>query len=138
MKLPSKMSQLILVALKDLAKVEKDSRYRINMNMYHGTLWQESEKCPVCLAGAVMAKTLKTPIHEMREPTDWPKGIREKLYAIDYLRVGDINSAADELNIKPPRAFKFSDVNIISYERNKRKFHRDMKKLASDLKKVGY
>lgn len=55
--LPTKLSALIKVALKDLKKVEKDKNYKVNLSMWHQTF--DDDVCYVCLAGAVLAKSLK-------------------------------------------------------------------------------
>lgn len=51
---PKKLSAAIRLALEDLKWVEKNPRYRVNMEIYHMPI---RDKCNVCFAGAVMAHT---------------------------------------------------------------------------------
>jgi hypothetical protein len=54
-KLPEKPSELIEVALRDLELCIKDPNYRVDMTTWHAPM---NGVCLVCLAGAVMAKSL--------------------------------------------------------------------------------
>lgn len=54
-KLPSKLSELILLAVKDAKACEADPRYRVTIDYWHKPF---GETCYVCMAGAVMAKSL--------------------------------------------------------------------------------
>lgn len=49
---------LIGVAIKDFAKILKDDRYVVDMAEWHD-YYSTTEKCHVCMAGAVMAGTLE-------------------------------------------------------------------------------
>lgn len=61
--LPDKPSELIRLALKDLRKTERQFwKYKIDMDIWHSGKTSTLSRCSVCLAGAVMAQTLKTPI----------------------------------------------------------------------------
>jgi len=60
MTLPSDLACLIKVAHDDLVACERDPRYVINMSRWHEP--RADGKCLVCLAGAVMAKTMKIPV----------------------------------------------------------------------------
>lgn len=64
--LPNKPSELIAIALADLIKVEKSKKFRVAMGAWHWTP-PGSNVCHVCLAGAVMACTLKS--REIYEPS---------------------------------------------------------------------
>ena len=55
--LPDKLSDLFTVAVNDLEKIQKDNKYKINMPTWH-SYNKRNEICYVCMAGAVMAKTL--------------------------------------------------------------------------------
>ena len=60
-KLPDKLSDLFTVALDDLQKCMADPRYSINMSCW--MQWDTvTQKCEVCMGGAVMAQTLDIPI----------------------------------------------------------------------------
>lgn len=70
--LPDKPSELIDLALRDLADVESDPNYCVEMEVqWHASLyWYQSgrPKCAVCLAGAVMARSLHAPPNEIVTP----------------------------------------------------------------------
>lgn len=57
--LPDKLSDCLELALADLAKVERHkSKYVVNMGRWHE---HDDGKCSVCLAGSLLAKTMKIP-----------------------------------------------------------------------------
>jgi hypothetical protein len=60
--LPDKPSDLLQLALDDLELCEKDRNYTIDMSEWHTPSQDESEKCAVCIAGAVIAKTGQRPV----------------------------------------------------------------------------
>ncbi len=97
MKLPDKPSKLLKVALTDLEKCEKDPIYKIDMTKWHRPAG--TNKCEVCLAGAVMAKSLKVYPNEELAPVDSSHSTARKLIAIDCLRMGDIDDGLRHLNI---------------------------------------
>ena len=91
-KLPDKLSDLFTVALNDLQKCMADPIYSINMSCW--MQWDTvTQKCEVCMAGAVMAQTLDIPIKNTHprddiymnavEGTD----IKDKLSLIDGFRL---------------------------------------------------
>lgn len=53
-----KPSDLILIALKDMEKVEKNPKYKIDQGKWHDPN-KNKTKCSVCFAGSVMAMTYK-------------------------------------------------------------------------------
>jgi hypothetical protein len=89
--LPDKLSELLELAMRDLEAVEADPRYRVDMSHWHEPR-RDSEFCLVCLAGAVMAKTLRL------RPTTRVQGLHArfgyniglKLRALDRLRRGEV------------------------------------------------
>jgi hypothetical protein len=89
--LPDTLHGLLRIALEDLELVEKDPNYKVVMSVWH-TSYDSS--CAVCLAGSVLAKTCNFPrtrsyIH-LGEPAST---FKNKLAAIDWLRVGEIGIA---------------------------------------------
>ena len=97
-KLPDRLSDLILVALKDLKKCEKSPKYTVEMSKWHrpscaSAITHLDWTCEVCLAGSVIAQTLKTPIIKLKEPVDFGEVDEHKLYALDYIRGGDVFQA---------------------------------------------
>jgi len=81
--LPSKLGDLIRLAIKDLEACESTPGYLIEMAEWH-TYVPDEDICYVCLAGAVMANTLKVP----RDVTDFPALYFEaQLDALDLIRL---------------------------------------------------
>lgn len=97
--LPDKTSELLKLALKDLLSVESDKDYSVNMYLWHESV--RGDSCHVCLAGSVMARTLKVPktqnvslvLKEMYLPGRAPKAVfrtetEEKLRTISNVALG--------------------------------------------------
>lgn len=63
---PTTASAIIRLAINDLTKVEKNKNYKIDMTEWH--LKFENGPCYVCLAGSVMANTLKIDIDTYAGP----------------------------------------------------------------------
>lgn len=56
---PDKLWQLLELAYADFKSIESDPEYRISMFVYHNNR-KATQPCTVCMAGAVMARTLGT------------------------------------------------------------------------------
>ena len=96
--LPNKASDLLELAMKDMKMIEKNPLYIIDMGSWHSPEFQSFEfDCAVCLAGCVMANTLKVNPELPREPEDFNNDIKHKLYAIDDLRQGHVIDALESL-----------------------------------------
>ena len=68
----TKLSELLEVAVNDYKKITKDNRYCFEPNLWH-TKYKDIHKssnnrCNVCLAGCVIAKTLDIPSHKETDP----------------------------------------------------------------------
>ncbi len=95
--LPRKMSALLRLAVKDAQAVEKSKKYVLAMGTWHEPY---RNKCHVCLAGSVMAKSLGcSPDKELR-PYDLPARTRDALLAVNEMRQGDFAGAARTLRLK--------------------------------------
>lgn len=100
--LPSKLSKLIRVALKDEDRAFKSPNYRIDMTVWHGTSYSRGvlrPECSVCLAGAVMAGTLKVSPSQSESPSslfEYP--ISNRLRSLDSVRTGKVADALREFN----------------------------------------
>jgi|GEM_PF-2940190 len=125
-----KLSRLLEMALEDLKKVEKDPRYRVSMWCWHETL---GDQCLVCLAGACLAETFKFRISvnvpALRAVNNEAAACR--LLAIDCLRSGDVESAADRMGI----GTKLKNRQMPTYDEPT--WWDAMYKLVSDLKEAG-
>lgn len=131
--LPDKLSDLILVALADLEKCERDPRYNIDMDVWHEL---DGVVCHVCFAGVVMAQTKQGNISAKLWPDSFLAGDENKFDSLNYVRTGDVTSAVTvfhdcifNLDLK--------NKDVTPYEVNPTKFKNDMRSIAAMLKKKG-
>ncbi len=139
--LPDKPSELIRVALADLEKCEKDPDYEIFMGVWHSP--KPAGYCEVCLAGAVIAKTLGSDKGESIAPYDYyppsetsaklSSDTSDKLSALDKFRTGNIWDGLSCM-ILPLRVLDavsdISDRSIPDYHLYPDKFKSSMLELA--------
>jgi hypothetical protein len=147
-KLPDKLSDGLILALQDLEKCEQDKNYVIEMSAWHRlindpTVNDGGTTCEVCLAGVVMAQTLKVPFSFDGSPNTCEGITREtrgKLWALDHARVGNINAANSlwttgaEWGTVLASDFKRS---ITPYAVNPAQFKSDMAAVIADLQSRG-
>ena len=114
---PEKYWQLLELALADFDVIRQDPRYEINMMRFHDTS-EHTNVCFVCLAGAVMARTLHAPPTETKLCVDFPTW-QKALYAISNLALGctpdnlDSSTYDELLRFQTPiRAQEFHDNPI--------------------------
>lgn len=98
-KLPTKPSNLILLALSDLAWIEKSKRYTVDMLKWHEVY---NHKCSVCFAGSVMARTLEANRKEDLSPSSFPLKTRMSLNALNSFRTFELDYAYENLRRKMP------------------------------------
>ena len=90
--LPKKLWQWIDAAEVDALAVADDPAYILNMDVWH---LPDDAVCHVCLAGAVMARTLQVPKHYSAGVAHVPFKIMRALVAIDSLRALDFTGCLD-------------------------------------------
>ena len=157
--LPDMPSELITVALADLEKCEQDPRYEIDMGIWHQrgcyldpvqeTMQSScSMRCGVCLAGSVMAQTIRVEPDAVLEPDDFGGRTQGKLRALDLFRMGSHAGALSQmgLHVGPPqsdeeqealgRLLDAHDGEVI-YEENPEEFKLRMRALAEELNHLG-
>jgi hypothetical protein len=133
--LPDKPSELIRVALRDLKEAEASPDYAVVMDEWHEP--DSDGVCLVCLAGSVMAGTLKSDIDRKVFPHHFDKGTKRKLEALDYFRDGDILCGFNELGI--PYPFQETEVEAPQYDGdNPEEFHEYLTDLADALMEGGF
>ena len=133
--LPTTPSALLRTAMADLKSVEADPRYYVNMGVWH-EMSPRTGLCHVCLAGAVMAKSLNFSPTEDIQPAGFNDTVYAQLHALNALRLGEINFALHHLDIEPPKALPVR-IGVSSYEQNRLQFHADMEALATLLQEHG-
>lgn len=106
--LPDKLSELLRLAITDARALDR-KKYTPHSGYFHTGLTKDNpyskpglkgDTCRVCLAGAVIANTLKVSINR-RFQSYLFGGNAEKLYAIDHLRKGELYNAITTLHIDP-------------------------------------
>ena len=136
MKLPDRPSELIRLALADLALCAADPNYRIDMYEWHNP--QDDGVCQVCLAGAVMAKSLNAPPAAELYSSDFPEN-RKKIKALDAFQEGLVCGALAYLGHDLSNwGHGARDREITRYRADAGAFMADMRKLADDLEAAGY
>lgn len=135
--LPARASDLLDVALRDLQACEQDPRFHIDMGTWFSP--NGDETCGVCLAGAVMAKSLGQGFSIALLPASFrDPAIERALLAINSFRVGYVTTGL--LTLMAPRALERPyppDRNIVEYSRNRPLFHRQIGTLIADLREMG-
>lgn len=131
-----KPSGLIRLALKDLRAVEKDSRYKVNMEHWHFVhpLPQKptDHLCHVCFAGSVLAKSFNFPL-ETKLIGFFPKKMQDRMTALNSFRTGNVYSGLEQLGLVPKRYIRNQTVAV--YHENPKKFKRQMAAMARFLER---
>lgn len=138
--LPDTLSGLLRVAVNDYLSCLQDPHYGINMLQWHEP---GKDVCYVCLAGAVMARSLGTGREESKAPNDFLRSVFWKLQALDHLREGLIHAAASVLKLEDrPHGPSVNRVLNNKYGNkrfpNPEEFTRDMLTLANRLEEAGF
>jgi hypothetical protein len=136
-KLPDRPSHLIRAALLDAAECERDPRYCVeDPNGFWNRAWHllatDRKRCLVCLAGAVMAKSLYVSWGDSYSPEDFEPDTKKKLMALNEFRRGDIHRALVYVLELPKNPLEV-ERRITPYAQNRRQFYRQMSALADDL-----
>ncbi len=135
--LPDKPSALIRVALADLRAVEAHADYEVDMDVWHVDLPYPHDggpQCCVCLAGAVMAQSLKANMLKDFTPDDFPNDC-EKLYALEFFRQGYVDEGLNEMGLETP--VSIPDLEIPEYAINRGEFHEAMNRMAEKMEDNG-
>lgn len=128
--LPTKLSDLINLALDDLIKCEEMSdKYKVDMAYYCDN--SNSGKCFVCFAGAVMAQTLKCDgDHLTTEYLITESKYSNVIDALDDVRCGCVNYALAQLGIVSDKEY---DTYIVRYRNDPEEFKKQMRALSATL-----
>ena len=140
-----KPSELIRHALKDLEKVEEDPAYIVDMDEWHAHFPEDETPwtCSVCLAGAVMAKTLGLQRNEhsspwtLRDNGDICDREMKALLALDFFRVGSFNRGLVEMEAISAGHHVIADHHI-SYAHSPAEFRANMEQAARQLEARGF
>ena len=137
-KLPSTMHGLLSLAISDLKKVKEDKKYIINMNHFH-KYKKSVDKCEVCMAGAVLAKTLKIDYKSM-------SNISDNIRSIDLMRIFNFVGAYKRIYNKNPLILTDKLIKLQHYYSTKvrkkmgnkpLRYPKRWKRIISKLKEIG-
>jgi hypothetical protein len=132
--LPDRPSALIRLALEDLARVEDDDRYAVDMTEWHTP--RGDGKCHVCFAGAVM-KGVHGPDRFLHDG-DFTEETRNKLIALNYFRMGFIETGIEAMDgdvQKLPRGM--AHMRIVPYSWDRAAFRTSMEEMVAKLEETG-
>jgi hypothetical protein len=132
--LPNKPSELLTLALADLAKVERSKRYKVNMSNWHVPI--RTDLCQVCLGGSVLAKSLNYPFNLEFKTNLVPDSVIEKVVALNRFRVGDVSRALMHLGYGADTYNAFTWLYAPEYADDKKAWRKVMRGIVRDLKKL--
>ena len=159
--LPDKLSAAILACLEDLEACEKNKNYKINMNVWHGAMFDDLGNpldgpnciCRVCLGGARLARIINNPQTYLNEPYPKPEEkpftIPHKIEAMDKVRNFDMIWAAKDFYSKGKEYFNQAQQDMLLslekdyrgignfYEESPVKFKKTLRTIAKKLGWVG-
>lgn len=135
--LPDKISDLIELAIKDLEYVEsKPDIYVVDMGVWH----TPNSHCKVCLAGSVMAGTLKTDPTLRITTYSFDLDTSEKLEMLDNLRCGYVTTVwRDRIGTRPPQELS-QYIRVPDYDldfESPKRFKDKMREIATLFRKYG-
>lgn len=153
---PETLSAAIFMALKDLEWVEKSKLFTVQMGNWFSAANHKSnkckDKCEVCFAGSVMAKTLKSDPKKSKDMASFGKEWKRVFNALDFVREYQVSEALnifddgdDALNFvgeflmekyryENPLAWEDGD----EYQDNPDSFKKHMLWMATEMEKLGY
>ena len=131
----TRLSDLIAIALTDLEACEADPYYEIDMGHWHGTPPFRTT-CHVCLAGAVMAKTVGVFLLASVEFAEFDWQSQAKFKALDLIRRGRVAAALAHLGEGLP-LLRRRRISVTSYGSDPAAFKSDMRRIAATLAEAG-
>ena len=138
-RLPKVPSALIRLALADLAKVEADPRYVVDMKVWHSP--RADERCHVCFAGTVIAGTLAATSAVYRVAEDFGEEACSSFYALNDFRSGYVALGIDQMGLHDKAQALFGGpseiVCVTPHEVDPTAFRRDMNAMADMLESKG-
>lgn len=135
--LPEKLSELALLGLEALTKVEeRPDVYHVEFGYWH--LWSRAKsRCLVCFAGAVMATTFDLSPLEFAAPGFFLCPNRGRLLALDSLRTGSLAEAAFRAGLGGAEQLRAQPMSRAMPDYRRGNFRSEMEQLVVDLKTVG-
>lgn len=141
-RLEDTLSQLLSQALDDYDTISENENYVINMSDWHTPTWQC--KCAVCLAGCVLANTIRLDPDYMvgnmgSLVTDDIISLNDyrKLNALDDLRTGNISHAFTTLFPGKSDHWDELEVPVTPHSENAFRWRLDMNNVLAKLLELG-
>jgi len=128
---PKTLYGLLTLALNDLKKVERSEKDKVDVTHSHPD--NGSKKCHVCLAASLVAESIEITAIPPVELASFCVGWVNALLTINYLRNGDISSAAALHNRSRAKALCLDRSNP---RYGTKEWWPAMRKLQADLKKA--
>lgn len=138
-RLPDTPSQLIRAALLDVKDCSRDPRYQVEHPSFWEHAWHRLNrkgKCVVCMAGAVIAKSLYVEWGREVTPEHFEPDTKKKLMALNEFRQGGIHTALVHILEHRNNPLEV-ERKITPYAESPRLFFRQMHMLADDLAAAG-
>ncbi len=148
-----KPNELIRLGVGCMKLVLSDERYEISMGGWHQPIYKDDNPipiiCQVCMAGAVMAKSLGCDPRLSYSPGFFEGEYVESrvysashaaydpLHAINNFREGDVWDGLETLGLVGDVTNELDRI-IVEYAASPDKFFEQMEKLADDLEAAGY
>lgn len=106
--------QLVATGIEDLELCFGNPQYVVNMDNFHVS---KCGCCEICMAGSIMAQTLKTPIEETVSIDDFPFLTGRKLCLLDLIRSDDAIGVFGIAGFPEPKNDIYAGVdrNALSY-----------------------
>lgn len=123
---PTTLSALLRMAMDDYYVIKETPGYVIDMRRWHK--WKD-DICYVCLAGCVMANTLKLAREDGGEHLVCNSPWTKALDAVNSLRTGNLWMAAVHLRVDQ----LLPNYDVASYDRTPRLWEHHMEQLYTDL-----
>jgi hypothetical protein len=125
--------ELLETAYRDMVAVKKDPKYIFDVSHWY---YKEGSRCAVCIAGAVMAKTLNIQDKSIVLPCDLEDVWAYKLRLIEGIRSWDTYQIQDNISLLK---WEQPDLDIMYKGVSKQKLsaghNTSVKKLITNLKK---
>ena len=141
-------SDLVDKALSDLEAVEKDPGMGVNMSVWVMVDEAAAGRCLVCLAGAMLVKTIGINPDATTIGDDMLSILRERfpgitefalnrlshsIAALEFFRRGKLTQGADIMEIRVP----MEDVDVPNYRDDPEGFKQGMRRVAFELRSRG-
>lgn len=122
--------KILTIAITDMRKQERAPRSRIDM----GEWFRTNGECVACAAGSVLRWSCGINSNARYEQCSCDDGVLRLRYAIDELRLGNVNTAMRELGRQLTKESSLLRCDIRSYSMDRDGFWEDIRALQKRLR----